>query len=151
MVFHLYGSLRGLISSSYPDVKFDDSRFLHSMSSFFHLPLLFVIFFSFLLLISLILLLLQILGKEVAYNMEQQRKFFIEFAGDNKFDPLVPSNWYSRKRDILQVGVHFSLAFYVFFEFIVFAFCLFIHFIFWLGWIFNPGTVPVVSWEGTLV
>lgn len=41
----------------------------------------------------------------VKWNLDNRRRFFIEYAKVNKFDPLIPDNWYPHYTKLWGVEV----------------------------------------------
>jgi hypothetical protein len=43
-------------------------------------------------------------------NIENRKKFFEKFAKENFFDPLIPENWYSQPKQIMDTKVSFIIS-----------------------------------------
>lgn len=84
----MYGNIPNALASLFPDIGIDKNKFL-----MLKVPRNYKIVS-----ICLFLLIFSILARYWK-KPENRRKFFVDYANKNNFDPLVPSNWYSIKVD----------------------------------------------------
>src|SRR5271163_996730 len=104
---HFCGNFVEALFSLFPEIGLEKSKFLVLPSRLF----LFVYIYIYIYIYILVLILFEVNYWE---DVNNRRKLFDKFAKSKKFEPLIPTNWYTwTKTDLLSFKVFLTCCLFI--------------------------------------